>query len=333
MIPLLYVCLSVGVVIKQMAGARITTSPELRRTLSVGAEPIRGLAFDANRKLLAVAAGPSDGNLTLWQWTTGQKIQTIPVGQDLYCVAFSPDGTRLATNAHNNEIKIWDAASGKERSTLKGHSGFVWCVAFSPDGKYLASGSDDRTVRVWDLATSKVVQVLGGHGGMVASVAFSPRRPYLASGSDDRTIRIWDTGTGQVVRALPNQPTAVVRVAFSPDGGHLASTAGNSVRVWDVATGQATITMDNDYGDMVNDFVYSPDGKRLACACNPNRRDRPPAVVTVWDADRGKEIRSLYGHTHWGLSVVFLGDSDRLASGTGDGAVKIWDVSEGPPRK
>jgi WD40 repeat protein len=66
------------------------------------------------------------------------------------CIAFSPDGRRIATVSHDRTIKIWDSATGQEVLTLRGHSGGIFCVAFSPDGHRLVTGSIDRTARIWD---------------------------------------------------------------------------------------------------------------------------------------------------------------------------------------
>ena len=59
-------------------------------------------------------------------------------------VAFSPDGKRLASASEDQTVKVWDATSGQETLTLKGHTDWVLSVAFSPDGKRLASASEDR---------------------------------------------------------------------------------------------------------------------------------------------------------------------------------------------
>ena len=89
-------------------------------------------------------------------------------------VAFSPDGRRIASAGDDETVKVWDAATGQEILTLKGHTGDVPSVAFSPDGKRLASASTDGTVKLWDATTGQETLTLKGHTGCRTSVAFSP---------------------------------------------------------------------------------------------------------------------------------------------------------------
>jgi hypothetical protein len=105
-------------------------------------------------------------------------------------VAFSPDGTRLATASYDETARVWDAASGKELAVCQGHTDQVWRVAFSPDGSRLVTASWDKTARVWDAASGKELAACRGHAGEVVSAAFSPDGLRLATASPDRTARV-----------------------------------------------------------------------------------------------------------------------------------------------
>jgi WD40 repeat protein len=92
-------------------------------------------------------------------------------------------------------VKVWDAQSGDEIATLKGHTADVWAVAFSHDGKTLASGNGDwdrpGDVRLWDTSTWKETGRLK-HTGEVLSLAFSPKSRVLAAGGWDKAVQVWD---------------------------------------------------------------------------------------------------------------------------------------------
>jgi peroxiredoxin len=87
---------------------------------------------------------------------------------------------------------VWDAQTGQELLTLKGHSAWVTGMAFSPDGKRLASAASDRTVKVWDAQTGQELLSVEGHNEWENGVAFSPNGYWLASGAADGTVKIWD---------------------------------------------------------------------------------------------------------------------------------------------
>jgi WD40 repeat protein len=94
----------------------------------------------------------------------------------VFCVAFSPDGRRIASASDDRTIRVWDATTGQiVAGPLTGHTDSVRSVAFSPDGEGIASASEDRTIRVWDITTGQVVaDPFTGHTDSVTPVAFPP---------------------------------------------------------------------------------------------------------------------------------------------------------------
>ena len=89
--------------------------------------------------------------IRLWDVNKGELLRVLEGHTNrVSSVAFSPDGTTLASGSFDNTIRLWDVATGNQISPLRGHTGPVLSVAFSPDGKTLVSGSEDRTVRIWD---------------------------------------------------------------------------------------------------------------------------------------------------------------------------------------
>jgi hypothetical protein len=229
-------------------------------------------------------------------------------------VAFSPDGSRIASGSDDKTVRVWDAGTGALIRTL-GHSREVSSVAFSPDGSRIASGSGDITVRVWDAGTGALIRTLSGHTNSVYSVAFSPDGSRIASGSWDNTVRVWDAGTGALIRTLSGHSNWVCSVAFSPDGSRIASGSwDNTVRVWDAGTGALIRTLSGHTG-FVRSVAFSPDGSRIALG---------EWGVSVWDAGTGALIRTLSGHSSWVNSVAFSPDGSRIASGSYDKTVKVW---------
>ncbi|RYO77637.1 hypothetical protein DL764_010199 [Monosporascus ibericus] len=237
-------------------------------------------------------------------------------------VAFSADGSRLASGSGDCTVKVWDAATGACLSTLTGHRRLVNSVAFSADGSRLASGSGDDTVKVWDAATGACLSTLTGHRDWVNSVAFSGDGSRLASGSDDCTVKVWDAATGACLSTLTGHRGWVNSVAFSGDGSRLASGSYDcTVKVWDAATGACLSTFEG-HRRLVNSVAFSADGSRLASGSYD-------CTVKVWDAATGACLSTLEGHRGYVNSVAFSGDGSRLASGSYDCTVKVWDAATG----
>ena len=92
-------------------------------------------------------------------------------------MAFSPDGQRIVTGSYDRTAKVWEAASGQELLTLKGHSARILSVAFSPDGQRIVTGSDDETAKVWEAASGQELLTLKGHSDWDLVCGLFPGRP------------------------------------------------------------------------------------------------------------------------------------------------------------
>jgi len=114
-------------------------------------------------------------------------------------VAVTADGRTAVSGSQDKSVRVWDLASGEERSTLTGHTGPVWSVAVTADGRTAVSGSEDRSVRVWDLASGLERSTLTGHTGPVWSVAITEDGTAAVSGGGDASIRVWDPATGMLI--------------------------------------------------------------------------------------------------------------------------------------
>ena len=258
-----------------------------------------------------------------------QLIAILKEPIDPLSVAFSPDGTTLASGLNGNEGSLWDITTKQRIATFTSVEG-GWNVAFSPDGTMLAFGGGDGlngTIRLWDVATREQIATLR-HGRYANSVAFSPDGTMLASGSsgsddNNNTIKLWDVKTKQLTATLSGHRGWVNSVAFSPDRKILASAGAyddSPIKLWNITTRQHITTLSHADISDAQSVAFSPDGKILASGSGSGYTY---SLLNLWDMATKQHIAALSG----GPSVAFSPDGTVIASGLWDGTIKLWDIA------
>ncbi len=189
----------------------------------------------------------------IWNAETGDPIRTLKGHTgSVWSVAYSPDGTRIASASSDGTVRIWNADTGDPIRTLKGHTGSVWSVAYSPDGTRIASSGYDRTIRIWNAETGEPIQTLE-RLGYAFEVAYSPDGTRIAGGGSGGTVRIWNADTGEHSRTFEGHTSEilseVLSLAYSPDGAWLASASRD---------GMIRIRRLEDASDMITVKIFGP---------------------------------------------------------------------------
>lgn len=284
------------------------------------------MAVSRDGSRLAIGGPTADGNVRVYDLTTGDLLRTLRGGFRVLSVAFSPDGRRLASAGHDRIVQLWDTTSGREVLSLRDHTDMVGRVLFSPDGQRLASASADGTVRVWNASpfdenADPLTRTLRRDDGEFFRVAFSADSRLLASANADGSITHWDAQTGEEVRAFQGHKEAVVSVAFSPDGRRLISgSMDRTVKLWDAQTGELLRSLDG-FKVMVYSVVFHPDGRAFATGSHQ--------MLQLWDAQTGQQLLARPADPEFVDCVTFSRDGKYLATAGHTSTAKVWDATTG----
>jgi WD40 repeat protein/Leucine-rich repeat (LRR) protein len=264
-------------------GAHVITRRDLKTfeetTLSLPSELTNWAVFqlDPDGKTIYSLAVEGERRVRVYEAASGKELFPHKGHNgNVWAVAFSPDGKRVASVSGDPGVCLWDVATGKVERVLPHKMGF-WSVAFSPDGKRIAAGDHEGRVVLYDATSGEKLRTLIGWKPEVRTVAFSPDGSLVAGTTAAGVVNLWEVETGAVRHTLsgPNPNAWGASLAFSPDGRTLATGwVGGEVLLFDVATGWEVANL--QVGGSVRWLGFHPDGRSLGLVGNSRLPDPTP---------------------------------------------------------
>lgn len=303
--------------------------------------PMNVIAWSPDGETIAVGDG-RNGNVTLWEVKKGNSFIALSNESTINSLSFSPDSEKLAVGLENDQAKIWELADRKLMQILDGALGYgLTSVSFSTDGTLIALDVEDDifeqdtdNVQIWDTKNWEPFfsWTVEGSGIVITSVSFSPDGKTVAVSSYRGMLQIWNTETKELHQTIIFPGSGYIlmmTIAYSPDSQYLASsTFDGQVGVWRVSDGNLQYIYDGSSlnerkgnGEAYYDnLAWSPDGQILALAASDGS-------IHLINANNGKLLKKLEGHTLWATGVAFSPDGKMLVSCSNDGTIRIWGIA------
>jgi WD40 repeat protein len=293
------------------------------------------VAFSPDGSLLAM--GCADQVLRLWDTTSGRECHRLTLTDRATCVAFSPDGRRLACSGHRLPVHLCDPARGKVLARWDGEGADA--LAWSADGQTLTTlQQPGRGSRVLCLRDAPSGKVRAQHEVRIESqyaCRLSPDGGFLASPTwEGDVIRLWRTATARELPSTTGKTSWSISLSFSADGRLMTATSGDGIaRVWETTAGKLLHQFRATPGRMER-VALSPDGRLLALIGEKNDN------ILLWDVAHGQPTATDRGHEAGPLTVAFTSDgrsavtvnhhpADEPAAATHRWSVRRWSLPDG----
>jgi len=293
------------------------------------------LAFNFDGTLLAI--GVFDGEIFVYDTTTGEEKQHFSIGSDLACLTWHPKGNVLMAGADDRNIWLWNCNTGATLAVLSGHSDGVLQTTFSSDGTLiLSSGADGKTI-IWNPKARKPMFTFVNGAPLAAAPAGKkqvspvltlvahPSKPLLASGAEDGSVHIYSLSSGKALFNLKTAHTqSVETLAFSPEVGVNSLLASGSVdgfvKIWDLNK-NCQQRHQLLHPNAVTKVAWHPSKLILYTTCSDS-------VVRTWDALSGRLLGVRNGHKDGILALKVASHGTKLLTGSEDHNVLLFDVED-----
>lgn len=284
--------------------------------------PVTALAFSPDAAELAIGGYHE---ITIWNPRDGVLLRRIPnVTERVYDLAYNPDGTFIASAGgapgRSGEVALYRSNEGKFEVVLGNMPDVALSVCFNPDGTLLAAGGADSLIHVYDVSERTEQSVIQQHADWVTAVAFDSTGSKIASSSRDRTARVYSVRDGELLTGYQGHESGVFEIGFNQDST-LVWSAGHErkIHIWKTEDAKRTAELSGFGGDISRMLVYAD----LAFVCTTDMQVLQYSVST-------RELeRTFKGHKDWICGIAFDPVNQRLATGSYDGEVRIWNTSDG----
>jgi WD40 repeat protein len=269
--------------------------------------------------------------------TKGRLFSLIHHRGPVKCIAFSSDGSWLASGGRDRTVVVWDVSNRSIRKLLTGAGEPITGIAFSSDNTLLAAASQDGAVRVWEIQMDlppitllRKRQVAESQGAPpIFAIVFLPNKKILAAGGADRTVSLWDLHARTLQGTLP-QPEAVRSLAIAASGKYLASrTEDGLITVWDLAANRELRRFGEKYLPETRfSLSLSPTSDTLAS----NGLNKDKAIL--WDLKTGRLLMTLRAHFAWQdspLTTIAFSPDGKVLTGTSMFGARLiyWNAFSG----
>lgn len=270
-----------------------------------------------------VAVGSNAGTIAIWRTAASQPPVRLPLTEWGYSVAFSPDGSRVASGS-SKVVTVWDVVSGEKLVEIPAHNGTVNSVVFHPRGDKVLSGSWDGTTRMWNVPDGRELFRAPAGPRAYDSLAVSPLGDQFAKGQPfTAEIQLLNAESGEPQATFGGLTERVSTVAIAADGQRLVSGGEQGeIALWDLRRRSQLWTV-REAGENreIRSIAFSPDGTLIATAGK---------TLSVWDASTGK-LRFTLQDPSLAFCVRFTPDGRRVVAGCLDSTIRFWAAESGEP--
>jgi WD40 repeat protein len=280
---------------------------KLEKRIATRAERAYAMAFLPDGKLVVAGGRPGqEGNVRVYDINAKPKEEK--------------DGVAMLDGVNDKAVMLTELADTDDA---------ILCLSISADGKRLAAGGCDRLVRVWDISEgidkAKLDQTCENHADWVLGIALAPDGKHMLTCSRDKTAKVWDLSTKESVLTFPGHQASVFGVAVKPDS-KVGYSVGedNQVRAWTASGDGKAVGAAAGGAKGILKITLNPAGTMLVTCGGDN------AVRTWTIGGNGAPAagKTFSGHTDQVFAVAVSPDGKRVASGSYNGEVKIWNVED-----